>query len=205
MLFKMKDFGLYVIATTPPISYGKLAEICVRQGIKFLQLREKNLSDKELLRAAAEIKSVTNGSDTMFVMNDRADLAYLSGADCLHLGQDDISVEDARKIVGEMPIGLSTHSLEQVSQAMENNPLYIGFGPVYPTTTKANPDPTVGIKLLSEAIKISKVPVIAIGGIFPENINTIIEAGAKNLSLVRHLMSDEAESRIIEINRALGR
>ncbi len=92
----MEDFGLYVIATAPPISYGALAEICVRRKIKFLQLREKNLSDKMLLRAAAEIMSVTRGSDTLFVMNDRADLAMLAGADCLHLGQDDISVEDAR-------------------------------------------------------------------------------------------------------------
>ncbi len=199
----MDDFGLYVIATAPPISYGKLAEICVRQGIRFLQLREKSLSDKELLRAAAEIKSVTEGSDTLFVMNDRADLAYLSGADCLHLGQDDIRVSDARQIVGEMPIGLSTHSLSQVAAAMDHNPLYIGFGPVYPTTTKANPDPTVGVNLLSEAIKLSKVPVVAIGGIFPENINTIVDAGAKNLCLVRHLMSVDAESRIAEINSLL--
>ncbi len=200
----MENFGLYAIATAPPISYGRFAEICVRQGIKFLQLREKNLSDKEILRAAREIRSVTNGSDTMFVMNDRADLAMLADADCLHIGQDDISVSDARRIVGDMPIGLSTHSIAQVESAMqEKDLLYIGFGPVYPTTTKANPDPTVGVSLLSEAVKLSRIPVVAIGGIFPENIPTVLDAGAKNICLVRHLMSIEAENRIIEINNML--
>ncbi len=199
----MDNFGLYAIATKPALSYGKVAEICVRQGVRFLQLREKDLSDKQLLQAAAEIKSVTNGSQTLFVMNDRADLAYLAGADCLHLGQDDISVEDARRVVGDMPIGLSTHSLDQVAKAMIHKPLYIGFGPVYPTTTKANPDPTVGVELLREAIKLSSVPVVAIGGIFPENISTVLEAGAKNICLVRHLMGEDMEQRVIDINLML--
>ncbi len=200
----MDNFGLYVIATQPPLSYGRVAEICVNEGVRFLQLREKHLSNKELLRAATEIKSVTKGSDTLFVMNDRADLALLSDADCLHLGQDDISIDDARKIVGDMPIGLSTHSLAQVTEAMTQDLLYIGFGPVYDTTTKANPDPTVGVDLLSQAVALSRVPVVAIGGIFPENINTIVEAGAKNLCLVRHLMSIDIEFRIRELKKMIG-
>ncbi len=200
----MDNFGLYAIATAPPMSYGKVAEICVRQGVRFLQLREKHLSDKEILRAASEIKSVTKGSNTLFVMNDRADLALLSSADCLHIGQDDISVSDARKIVGDMPIGLSTHSIAQVHSAMEEESLlYIGFGPIYPTTTKANPDPTVGVDLLAQALRISHIPVVAIGGIFPENIEEALRAGARNICLVRHLMSLNMEQRIIDINRTL--
>ncbi|MFI3285447.1 MAG: thiamine phosphate synthase [Rikenellaceae bacterium] len=201
----MDNFGLYVIATKPALSYGAVAEICVQQGVRFLQLREKELSDKQLLRAASEIRSVTRGSDTLFVMNDRADLAYLAGADCLHLGQDDIAVDDARQIVGEMPIALSTHSLAQVEAANQEKLLYIGFGPIYPTTTKANPDPTVGTQLLAEAVKLSHVPVVAIGGIFPENIESVIEAGAKNICMVRHLMGEDMEQRIIETNRLLNR
>lgn len=201
----MDNFGLYVIATKPKLTYGRVAEICVKNNIHFLQLREKHLSDKELLRAAAEIRSVTDGSDTMFVMNDRADLAYIAGADCLHLGQDDISVNDARRVVGTMPIGLSTHSLRQVELANHEELLYIGFGPVYPTTTKANPDPTVGVDLLSKAVKLSKVPVVAIGGIFPENIDTVVNAGAKNLCLVRHLMGADMEQNLIEIKKHLPR
>ncbi len=103
-----------------------------------------------------------------------------------------------------MPIGLSTHSLGQLQEAIQHDPLYVGFGPVYPTTTKANPDPTVGVQQLSEAVRLSTVPVVAIGGIFPENIDTIVGAGAKNLSLVRHLMSEDAESRIADIQALLA-
>lgn len=199
------NFGLYVIATRPSLSYGRVAEICVERGIKYLQLREKHLSDKQLLAAAHEIKSVTKGSDTMFVINDRADLALLSQADCLHIGQDDISILEARQLLGaDFPIGISTHSLAQAEQAMAQNPHYIGFGPVYSTTTKANPDPTVGTELLSQVLSISTVPVVAIGGIFPDNITSVLEAGARNLSLVRHLMQDDMDQKIESIQNMIS-
>lgn len=198
------DFGLYVIATRPTLSYGKVAEICVKCGVRYLQLREKEIDDRVLLEAAREIRSVTSGTSTQFVVNDRADIALLSGADVLHLGQGDLSVADARQIVGAMPIGLSTHSIDQARQAIAHHPAYIGFGPVYPTTTKKNADPTVGVELLRQVVNFSSVPVVAIGGIFPENIAEVIEAGAKNLCMVRHLMCDEnLERKIVELQKIL--
>ncbi len=200
----MTDFGLYAIATQPQLPYTEVAEICVECGVRYLQLREKNLSDKELLRIAHDMRAVTRGTTTNFVINDRADIALLCQADALHLGQDDLSVEEARRIVGDMPIGLSTHSLEQAREALCHNPVHIGFGPVFPTTTKANPDPTVGTALLSEVLKFATVPVIAIGGIFPENINEVLGAGAKNLSLVRHLMGKDMRERVQEIQNIIA-
>ncbi len=194
---------LYVIATQPPISYREVAEICVSEGIRFLQLREKKLSDKEIIAAAREIKAVTDGTDTMLVINDRPDIAKIVGADCLHLGQDDMGIEDARKIVGNMPIGLSTHNLDQVRAAQSKDLLYIGFGPVYDTTTKENPDPTVGTQLLSQATEISELPIIAIGGIFPENVGEVLAAGAQNICLVRHLMHEDMRKRIVELKNNL--
>lgn len=200
----MDNFGLYVIVTRPVLSYESIAQICVRQGVRMLQLREKHLSDREVLAAAAQITRVTRGTGTLFVMNDRADLALASGADVLHLGQDDLPIEQARQIVGAMPIGLSTHSLYQVRQALAHNPAYIGFGPVYPTTTKQIADATVGTDLLRQVVDISPVPVVAIGGIFPENIKDVLSSGARNLSLVRHLMhTDQTELRIEQINRQI--
>lgn len=185
----MIDFGLYVIITNPRLGYGEIARICVEQGVGMLQLREKDLSDQQIIRAAAEIRQATRGSQTLFVMNDRADLALITGADVLHLGQDDLTIAEARRIVGSMPIALSTHSLEQARQALAQDPIYIGFGPVYTTTTKAITDPTVGTKLLSQAIDIAAdVPVVAIGGIFPENLPHVIQAGARNYCCVRYLM-----------------
>lgn len=201
----MQDFGLYVIITNPTLSYAQIAEICVKQGIKMLQLRQKNLPDKELLQTARLIKSITKGSQTKFVVNDRPDIASLSEADFLHLGQDDLSLTEARKIVGpNIGIGLSTHSIEQARAAIAQNPDYIGFGPVYKTTTKQIADPTVGTELLKQIVKTAPIPVVAIGGIFPENINTIIQTGAQNLSLVRYLMETEkTQERIQEIQRLM--
>lgn len=196
---------LYVIITNPKLKYSEIAEICVTNNIEYLQLREKDIPDKKLLEIAKEIKSITKNSQTKLVINDRPDIAILADADVLHLGQDDITLEDARKIVGQMPIGLSTHSIEQAKNAAKLNPLYIGFGPIYQTTTKKNPDPTVGTKLLEEVLKISTVPVVAIGGIFPENIKEVIATGAKNISLVRYLMeSTQLDYRIKEIQKLLA-
>ena len=186
----MKDFGPYVIITDPVLPYRRIAEICVERGVRMLQLREKHLDDRAILAAAAEITAVTRGTETLFVMNDRADLACLAGADVLHLGQGDISLEDARRIVGpEMFIGLSTHTLEQARKAIAEGADYIGFGPVWATPTKDVPDEVVGVELLRQVVGFSPVPVVAIGGIFPENLGEVLDAGARSFSLVRYLMS----------------
>lgn len=202
----MMDFGIYIIITKPQLPYTTIAEKCVKNGIKMLQLREKDLSDKELVRIGREIKSITKGSETKFVVNDRPDIAVLCDADFLHLGQDDISMEDARRVVGDMRIGLSTHSIEQAMVALAKNPDYIGFGPIYPTNAKAIPDKPVGINLLKQVLGIAKIPVVAIGGIFPDNIEEVIDAGARNIAMVRHFMqTNEFDSRVLEINKLLNR
>lgn len=187
----MEIFGTYIILTKPVLPYAVIAEKCVQHGVRMLQLREKHLSDKELLSVAKEIKSITRGTETKFVINDRPDIAMLCGADYLHLGQDDIDIEEARSIVGDMKIGLSTHSIQQAKDALAKNPDYIGFGPIYPTNAKAKPDVPVGVEQLKEVLSFSSVPVVAIGGIFPENIHEVVRAGAKNIAMVRYFMQAE--------------
>ena len=202
----MENISIYIIVTKPRLSYSTIAEKCVSHGIKMLQLREKHLSDKELIKIGKEIRSITKGTSTNFVVNDRPDIAAISDADYLHLGQDDMPIEDARKIVGNMKIGLSTHSIEQAKEALSQNPDYIGFGPIYPTNAKAKPDKPVGTEQLKQVLGFSNVPVIAIGGIFPENINQVIEAGAKNIAMVRHFMqTEEFDKRVIELNELISR
>lgn len=201
----MQDFGLYIIITKPELSYEEIAKICVRQNIRMIQLREKHLTDREIIEAGKRIKSITAGTNTLLVINDRVDLALAAGADVLHLGQDDLPVEEARKIAGDrLKIGLSTHSIEQVREALEQKPDYIGFGPVYPTNAKARPDAPVGVEMLKEVLSFANIPVVAIGGIFPENMDEVIAAGAKNIALVRHFMqTKETEQRIIEIKKSM--
>ncbi len=200
----MDNFGLYIIITKPVLPYEVIAEKCVANGVKMLQLREKHLGDRQLLKIAKQIRSITKGAETAFVINDRPDIAAICDADYLHLGQDDITIEDARKIVGDMKIGLSTHSIQQAKEALAKKPDYIGFGPVYPTNAKANPDEPVGTENLKKVVGFAGVPVVAIGGIFRENIQNVIDAGAKNIAMVRYFMqTNDFDNRINEINKLL--
>ena len=200
----MKDFGIYIIITKPALSYPRIAEICVNNEIAMLQLREKNLSDREILKIGRELKSIVLGSKTNLVINDRPDIAVLCEADCLHLGQDDIIYEDARKIVGnDMQIGLSTHSIQQAKDALEKKPDYIGFGPIYTTTAKTNPDQVVGTDQLKEVLSFANVPVVAIGGIFPENIEAVLKTGAQNIAMVRYFMQAEDMDRKLKKIKSL--
>lgn len=200
----MENFGIYIIITKPDLPHAVIAKKCVENGIKMLQLREKHLPDRELVKIAKEIRDITKGTDTAFVINDRPDIAAICDADYLHLGQDDITMEDARKIVGDMKIGLSTHSIQQAKDALAKNPDYIGFGPIYPTNAKANPDPPVGTEKLKEVLGFANIPVVAIGGIFPENIQEVINAGVKNFAMVRYFMkTSDFDHRVKEIKKLL--
>ena len=200
----MEELGLYIIITKPYLPHTYIAEKCVALGIKMLQLREKYLPDRDLIKIGKDIRSITKGTCTKFIINDRPDIAAICEADHLHLGQDDISIEDARKVVGDMKIGLSTHSIEQAKEALKHKPSYIGFGPVYSTNAKAIPDKPVGTEQLKEVLGFADVPVIAIGGIFPENIKDVIAAGARNIVMVRHFMqSDDFEKRVNDIQKIL--
>ncbi len=196
----MDDFGLYVIITKPQLSYTKIAEICVENEVRMMQLREKKLTDEKLLEVARQLRSITKGTKTRLVINDRPDIAVLCDADFLHIGQDDIPISEARRITGDMKIGISTHTINQVHNALKQNPDYIGFGPIYYTNAKEKPDPVVGNTKLQQVLEIANIPVVAIGGIFPENVEQVLKTGAKNIALVRYLMQTDAiDERIKEL------
>lgn len=201
----LDNFGLYLIITKSELSYQEIAQIAVRNNIRYLQLREKDLSDRELIAISREIMKITSGTKTKFIINDRADIAKIVDADGVHLGQDDLTLVEAKSILGEGKIyGLSTHSLEEAEEAIAQNPTYIGFGPVFPTPTKAKPDPAVGLDNIQEVVSTSPVPVVVLGGIDETNLQQVINAGAKNVCLVRYLMNcTDLEERIIKIKNRL--
>lgn len=182
----MKDFGFYLVMTNPVVGYAKCAEAAVKAGVKIIQLRMKHVSREDILREAREVRRVTHGSDTLFIMNDDPTIAAEVGADGVHVGQDDMTPTEVRERFPELKIvGLSTHNLNQVIAANDEPVDYIGVGPVYATPTKDIPDPTLGLGTMGAMIAASRHPAVAIGGIDLSRIPSIFAAGAKNFAVVR--------------------
>jgi len=158
-------------------------EPALRGGADIFQLRDKHASDEALLRAAATVRALCDEHDALFVMNDRPDLALAAGADGVHLGQDDMGLDEARAIVGpDLLIGRSTHSPAQIDAAAGAD--YIGVGPVHATPTKLG-RPAVGLELVSYAAAHARVPFFAIGGIDAANLPEVVAAGATRAAVVR--------------------
>jgi thiamine-phosphate pyrophosphorylase len=178
-------FGFYGILTDPLIGYEELAGVMVEKGVRFVQLRMKQTSREEVLEMARRLRKIVVG-DSLLIINDDPKIAAEVGADGVHLGQDDMDFEKARQIVGsEAIIGLSTHNLQQVTDACALGPDYIGVGPVYSTPTKDIPDPVLGLHTMAEMIRVSSVPAVAIGGIDHPRAVDVVRAGAENLCAVR--------------------
>lgn len=159
-------------------------------GAKILQLRCKKLSDREFLSIADEVRSLTKDYGAIFIVDDRLDIALLSEADGVHVGDKDIPPCRIRKLVGNgFIIGLSTHSLEDVRNAECCD--YIGVGPVFPTTTKDRPHPTLGVELAKKMVEASKWPAYLIGGIKLGNIDKIRDIGAYGFASVYDVLSND--------------
>jgi thiamine-phosphate pyrophosphorylase len=151
-------------------------EIC-QAGAHIVQLRDKNLPDRELLARARALREIARSTDTLFIMNDRPDLAVLAQADGVHVGQDELRVKEVRRVVGsEMLVGVSTHSVEQARQAVLDGASYIGCGPTFPSSTKQF-DSFPGLPFLREVAAEISLPAFAIGGITLENIGQTLATG----------------------------
>ncbi len=152
-------------------------------GVDIVQLRMKDAADRELIEAAGPFRRLCSELGALFILNDRPDLVEATGADGVHVGQDDMPVARARELVGEdRLIGLSTHSQNQVDGAADAD--YIGVGPVHETPTKPG-RPAVGLELVRYAAVHATVPWFAIGGIGPENVEAVRDAGAERVAVVR--------------------
>ena len=152
-------------------------------GADVIQLREKGLSDREWLTRAREVRILTAQAKARFIVNDRPDLARLAGADGVHLGQDDVTVRDARRLVGPNAlIGVSTHDPEQLDRAVLDAAGYLGVGPVFTSPTKGFDD-LAGLGFVRRAAEATNLPWFAIGGIDESNIDEVIEAGARRVAV----------------------
>ncbi|MFN0123125.1 MAG: thiamine phosphate synthase [Blastocatellia bacterium] len=157
-------------------------------GVKLIQLRDKEANPRELFEAARACLPLAHAAGARLLINDRADIAMTANADGVHLGQDDLSVEDARALLGpDKIIGVSTHNLDQFRQALYTSADYIAIGPVYATATKQNPDPVTGPEMIRAARALTSKPIVAIGGITPERATEAITAGASMIAVISAL------------------
>ena len=174
--------------------HTKIVAAILAGGGKLIQLREKTLSTKEFYKVAIESLALTRQNGACLIINDRVDIAQILGADGVHLGQDDLSPEKARLILGDNAIiGLSTHSLAQALIADKLPIDYIALGPIFPTLTKpeaCNGVSTgwVGLNLLKEVCANVSKPVVAIGGITLERARDVINAGASSVAVISDLV-----------------
>ena len=192
----MKLPRLYAIVDrlpgTPFSETIQFVEALLAGGVTLFQYRNKKGEAPEVLAEVRELKRIAarhvKQDVIQIIMNDRADLCVAAGLDGVHVGQDDMSPSAARTICKEpMIVGVSTHNLAQLQIANDSPADYIAFGPVFPTTSKENPDPVVGIHGLLEARGKTKKPLVAIGGITLENCRQVIDAGADSVAIISAL------------------
>jgi thiamine-phosphate pyrophosphorylase len=159
----------------------------LRGGVDIVQLRAKDASDEEIVAAGRRFAARCAAHEALFILNDRPDLVADAGADGVHLGQDDIAVTEARRIVGASAIvGLSTHTPRQIAASNRPEVDYIGIGPIHATPTKPG-RPAVGLELVAEAVARAAHPFFAIGGIDAANVAMVRDAGAMRIAVVRAL------------------
>src|SRR5262245_3793807 len=169
-------------------THDEIVRMLLNGGARFIQLRDKEAGGRELLEQAMACLRLTRNAGATLIINDRVDVALTVGADGVHLGQDDLSVGEAREILGEDKIiGVSTHSIAQFRAALETSANYIAIGPVYPTSTKVNSAAVVGLDLVREARKLTDRPLVAIGGINHRRAPKVLEAGADCVAVISAL------------------
>ena len=185
----MKSIGRLHILTDVQVqarySHTELTRLAIAGGADTIQLRQKEGSTREMIEVAHQMKRLCQEAGVVFIVNDRVDVALASKADGIHLGQDDFPIPMARELLGEASIiGGSAGSVEEARKCLSEGADYVGFGPVYSTTSKADAGPASGLGLLEEVVRSIPLPIIAIGGIDEENTPDIMSVGAHGIAVI---------------------
>jgi|SRR5581483_5339448 len=176
------------------LSLIEFVEDLLAGGITLLQYRNKSGHTRQVLDEALALRQSV-GTRAKLIMNDRADLCLAAGFDGVHLGQDDLSPEAARAVIGDrLCLGVSTHNPEQVRAADFTSSDYIVIGPVFSTASKLNPDPVIGLEGVRLARSLTRKPLVAIGGITRQNCRSVIDAGADSVAVISDLLLDPRKS-----------
>ena len=185
----MKKIGRFHVLTDTCLqdrfSHLELAELAVAGGADAIQFRQKEGATRRMIRDAEQLQALCKKAGVTFIVNDRLDVALASHPDGVHLGRDDFPIPLARRLLGEGAIiGGSASSLEEARQGLLDGADYIGFGPVYPTTSKDDAGPASGLSLLKQVVEAIPLPVIAIGGITPDNAPAVLQTGVHGIAVI---------------------
>lgn len=184
---------LYVIldAALTPLPETDCAASLAEAGVRLLQYRNKVASARQLFESSRALAQLLIPQGVSFFVNDRPDVAYLAGASGVHVGQADLDAEAARRVMGpDQLVGVSTHNLEQFERSAVSSADYIAVGPIFSTSSKANPDPIVGLDFLRKIRALTDKPIVAIGGITLERASQAIEAGADSVAVMSGILAD---------------
>lgn len=184
-LDRLKDQKLYLLigSSLGDNDFETVVSVAISAGVKMIQLREKSITDRELVHHARRLREITRQAGVLMIVNDRPDIAVVSNADGVHVGQDEFSVHDARSIVGpDRLVGVSTHSIGQARQAVLEGADYIGVGPTFPSGTKTFTD-FPGLALLRQVAAEIRLPWFAIGGIDTDNVGEVAAAGGTRIAV----------------------
>jgi thiamine-phosphate pyrophosphorylase len=182
---------LYVIldAALLTVPETECAHKLIDAGVRLLQYRNKGASARELFESSKRLSSLLISKGIVFVLNDRADVASSAEASGVHVGQEDLGAGAARSLIGAGKLlGVSTHTLEQFKQAVATSADYVAVGPVFSTSTKANPDPAVGIEFIRRMRPLTDKPIVAVGGITLERALEVIQAGADSVAVISDIL-----------------
>jgi thiamine-phosphate pyrophosphorylase len=191
----MIDFNLYLITDRKQVrgdSLYRVIEEALKYGVQVVQLREKDLSSRNLYNVASELRELTARFGARLIINDRVDIALAAAADGVHLGGESMPVAVAREILGaERLIGVSCHDQSSALTAQQDGADFITFGPVYPTPSKSRYGDPVGLAKLTETTKVLQIPVFALGGINPVTAGEVITCGAHGIALISAIIAAE--------------
>lgn len=184
--------GLYVILdplVSPDRSLSDVLKTAATAGARMFQYRNKTAPMKEAYAQALPLRKIAHELGVLFIVNDRCDLALAVDADGVHLGQGDLPLHLARKVMGaDKLIGISTHNPQQVSAATAGGPDYLGFGPIFPPGSKADHDPVVGLQGLRAIRSLTALPIFAIGGITVDRTEEVMRAGADGVAVISAIL-----------------
>jgi thiamine-phosphate pyrophosphorylase len=183
--------GYYFITDEKLSKKGNLSDVknAIKAGVKIIQFRKKQGETKELFNEALKIKKICKNAT--FIVNDRIDIALAVNADGVHLGQNDLPLKNARKLMKKKIIGVTVHNIKEAIQAEKDGANYLGVSPIYKTTTKQDAGKPKGIKLIKKIKKVSSLPLVAIGGINLENAEEVIKAGADCICAISAVVTKE--------------